>query len=170
MRIRLGLLLFAILLVPITARAVTVRDLIELKKAGLPDDVLVAVIDADRTIFTLDKDQILTLKKAGISETVLLKMLSTRREFDTPPEAPAPIPATSASVEELPGVVVIGGKAESKEPSADYPQFGYPLFFMSYPIWGTPPPRGHRPPPAPFFPYEQRGFGRFINDGWIGKP
>ena len=77
------LLVAAALLFPTSASAVSVRDIIELARAGLPDDVLVAVIDADRTIFTLDKEQILELKKAGVSNTVLLKMLRTGREFET---------------------------------------------------------------------------------------
>ena len=169
MRFRLALLLCAILAVPSAAHAVTVRDLMELAKAGLADDVLVAVIDADRTIFTLDKDQILALKKAGISEKVLLKMLGTRKEFDTPPETVAESSAPSSA--ELPGVVIIGGETAPKERTYDNPAFGYPYFYLSYPIWGVTPPRGHhRPPAAPFIPNVQRGFGRFMNDGWIGRP
>jgi hypothetical protein len=142
--------------------------------------VLVAVIDADRTIFTLDKDQILTLKKAGITEKVLLKMLGTRREFDTPPAsakasagqaAPEAADATQATAAaELPGVVIIGGKTEPKERAYDNAPFLYPYFYMTYPIWGAPRRDHHRVPAAPFFPAAEGGFGRFINDGWIGRP
>jgi hypothetical protein len=173
MLLRTVLALFVLIALPSAAGAVTLRDIIELSKAGLPDDVLAAVIDADRTIFTLDKDQILELRKAGVSKAVLLKMLATRREFDEPPPADERPAITTTSSVELPGVVIIGGESESARPRArgyemrfDYPQY----FYMPYPIWGTAPPGGHRPPPAPFLPPDQRGFGRFINDGWIGKP
>ena len=34
------------------AEALTVRDVVELSKAGLSDDVLLALIEVDRTVFT----------------------------------------------------------------------------------------------------------------------
>ena len=175
MRVRIALVLGALLVTPLAADAITLRDIIELSKAGLSDEVLTAVIDADRTIFTLDKDQILELKKAGVSQAVLLKMLASRREYDTP-EATAPVPETVTSAADVPGVVIIGGNAGDDRRSQrdrsyrDTGEFGYPFFYMTYPIWGVAPSRGHRPPPAPFLPADQRGFGRFINDGWIGRP
>ena len=36
------------------ADALTVRDVIELSKAGLSDSVLLALIDVDRTVFSID--------------------------------------------------------------------------------------------------------------------
>jgi hypothetical protein len=175
MRVRIALLLGALLMLPVAADAITIRDIIELSKAGLSDELLTAVIDADRTVFTLDKDQILELKKAGVSQAVLLKMLASRREFDRPP-AGTPATETVTSEADLPGVVIIGGNA-GDEPRGrgergyrDTGEFGYPFFYMTYPIWGVAPSRGPRPAPAPFLPADQRGFGRFINDGWIGKP
>ena len=157
------LLLLAALLVPATASAVTVRDIIELSKAGLPDDVLIAVIDADRTIFTLDKEQILTLKEAGVSRAVLLKMLRTRREFDAPP-APAPEVTTSAAPPPQPGLVVIGA-APPPPVTVVVPQY----FYVPVPIWGVAAPHAPRTPPQPFMPAERRGFGRFMNDGWVDR-
>jgi hypothetical protein len=165
------LLFVAALLVPASAGAVTVRDIIELTRAGLPDDVLVAVIDADRTIFTLDKDQILELKKAGVSKQVLIKMLRTRREFET---VAAPEDATPAATESRipqPEVVVIGAQPAPPPVTVVVPQY----FYVPYAIWGTPvpphgAPRGPRTPPAPFLDPAYRGFGRFINDGWVGRP
>ena len=44
---------------PTVARAVSTRDLIELSKAGLGDEVLVALIEADGTVFNLDAPKIL---------------------------------------------------------------------------------------------------------------
>ncbi len=158
------LLFVAALLVPVSAGAVTVRDIIELTKAGLPDEVLVAVIDADRTIFTLDKDQILELKRAGVSKQVLIKMLRTRREFETA-SAPEDVTPTTESRIPQPEVVVIGAQPAPPPVTVVVPQY----FYVPYAIWGTPTPRHPRTPPAPFLDPSYRGFGRFINDGWIDR-
>jgi hypothetical protein len=151
------------------AYAVSVRDIIELTKAGLSDDVLIAVIDADRTIFTLDKEQILTMKEAGVSEAVLLKMLRSRREFDAPVETYVPPQVETVPIEvaaPAPHVVVIEKPAP---PVVVTPQY----YFYPW-IWGRPSHRGDGPQqPAiaqPFMAPDARGFGRFINDGWIGRP
>ena len=62
---------------PTVARAVSTRDLIELSKAGLGDEVLVALIEADGTVFNLDAPKILELRAAGVSERVITAMLAT---------------------------------------------------------------------------------------------
>jgi len=171
---RVALLTLVTLLAPAAAGAVTIRDIIELTKAGLSDAVLTAVIDADRTIFTLDARQILELKEAGVSETVLLKMLRTRREFErpadvspggqtpiaAPTETAGPVPVTGAA----PGLVVIG----SAPPACDVTIKQY--FIVPAPLWGRPPSGASRGPAPPVLAPEHRGFGRFINDGWIGRP
>ncbi|MGH9371223.1 MAG: hypothetical protein ACRD15_06800 [Vicinamibacterales bacterium] len=160
------LLLVAALLVPASASAVTLRDIIELTKAGLPDDVLVAIIDADRTIFTLDKDQILELKKAGVSKQVLLKMLRTRREFESSPmSGEEATPAVTESRIPQPEVVVIGAQPAPPPVTVVVPQY----FYVPYAIWGTPTHRVPRTPPPPFLDPGYRGFGRFINDGWVDR-
>jgi hypothetical protein len=175
MVLRVTLLLVTLVLLPAVADAVTIRDIIALSKAGLPDDILSAVIDADRTIFTLDAEQILELKRAGVSDAVLLKMVRSRREFDTPPSPPQ-ASAADAPPEVAPEVVIIGGtksEDERRESRAhEYRGFGVfdgPYYYVPFPLWGTTAPRGHRAPAAPFIAPEQRGFGRFMNDGWIGR-
>jgi len=168
-------MLFLIVLaaVPAPADAVTIRDIIALSKAGLSDEILSAVIDADRTIFTLDAEQILELRRAGVSDDVLLKMVRTRREFE-PAAAPLETTANTPVEQVAPQVVIIGGESSRDEPRRDDPYgsrtfgvFDGPYYFVPFPLWGSAP-RGHRAP-APFIAPEQRGFGRFMNDGWIGK-
>lgn len=165
------MVLLGALLLPVSASAVTVRDIIELTRAGLSDDILVALIDADRTIFTLDKEQILELKKAGVSRTVMLKMIRSRKEFEPPADAVAPSPAPVAPPEVIviapqpapPPVVVVA-------PPVVTPPYVVPHFVVSpYSIWGVP--LHHRPvgAPPPVLAPEYRGFGRFINDGWIDR-
>lgn len=174
MALRVMLLLLAIVVVPASVEAVTIRDIIALSKAGLSDEILSAVIDADRTIFTLDAEQILELRRAGVSDAVLLKMVRSRREFDKP-TAPEETPAEAKAQEVAPQVVIIGGDSKKDDARSDdsrwrgYGVFDGPYYFVPFPLWGTGAPRGHRGPAAPFIAPEQRGFGRFMNDGWIGK-
>jgi hypothetical protein len=170
MTLRATLLVFAVLALPAVADAITIRDIIALTKAGLPDEVLTAVIEADRTIFTLDAEQILELRKAGVSDAVLLKMVRSRREFEP---APAPLPQESAlpPQEVAPQVVIIGGTPREEDVRTNAPTFEEGrYYFVPFPLWGSPAPRHPRVPAAPFLAPDARGFGRFMNDGWIGRP
>jgi hypothetical protein len=87
---RLALLLLIILpLVPARADALTLRDVMELTKAGLGDDVLVALIEVDRSVFSVDAETIKSLKKAGVSEKVIVALVRSGR---TPAPQPEPTP------------------------------------------------------------------------------
>jgi hypothetical protein len=176
MPLRVAVILLALVVVPASADAVTIRDIIALSKAGLPDEILSAVIDADRTIFTLDAEQILELRRAGVSDAVLLKMVRSRREFDAPP-ASTQASSEAAPQEIAPHVVIIGGDskkddsraAESTETGRGFGAFDGPYYYVPFPLWGTAAPRHPRTPAAPFVSPDARGFGRFMNDGWIGR-
>lgn len=91
-----ALLLLLVLAIPSTARGVTVRDIVELSKAGVSDSILIALIDADRTVFWLDRAQILDLLGAKVSEAVILKMLATREAETAAAAAAAEPPPTGA--------------------------------------------------------------------------
>ena len=165
MILRRCILALGLLCLPVTADAVTVRDIIELTKAGLSDDIITALIDADRTMFTLDADQIVELKRAGVTPVVLLKMVRSRREFEPSVETPVAYePPPVAQDEPPPQIVVIGAQPEPPPPPAVMVPYYVPV-----PIWGTR--SWHRSvssPAMPFMPPDTRGFGRFINDGWRG--
>jgi len=79
------------------AEAVTVRDVIELSKAGLSDSVLLALIDVDRSVFAMDASTLKQLKSAGVSDAVIVAMIKSGREarVEAPPplvQEPAPMP------------------------------------------------------------------------------
>jgi hypothetical protein len=139
-----------VLSLPAAARAVTLDDLIALAKAGVSAEILVAVIDADRTIFNLNTDEIVLLKKAGIPNAVIVKMLGTAREFVI--EAPPPL--------------IVGADRPSAVETSPVPTFmaSGPYFVMPYPIFVAP-----VVPVVPVVPgvpaTTVRGFGRFMNDG-----
>ena len=75
--------------------AVSVRDIVELSRAGLGDEVILALIDIDPVQYDLDAQRVLELKNAGVSERVLAAMLRSGRSAP-PVVTPVPPPAGSA--------------------------------------------------------------------------
>jgi hypothetical protein len=144
------------------AFAVSVADIVALAKAGLGDDVLIALIQTDNTVFPLDAQRILELRAAGVSERVIIEMLKNGR---TRPDA--------SSAPEL-GYIPYDGMPSSEVPQppaapvvvqvqAPQPALASPIFYFPYPMVSTL--RGgvrHRGVGTGY-----RGFGRFINDGWV---
>jgi hypothetical protein len=88
MRRLLPLLLVAFAFVPSRADALTLRDVLELTRAGLGDDVLLALIEVDRPVFPIDAETLKTLKDGGVSQKVIVAMIKSGRT--QPPPAPEP--------------------------------------------------------------------------------
>jgi hypothetical protein len=63
-----------------TALAVTASQLVDLMKAGLGDDVLIALIQTDGSTFQLTAADILALHRQGLSDKVILAMQATARK------------------------------------------------------------------------------------------
>jgi hypothetical protein len=68
------------------ADALTVRDVVELSRAGLGEEVLLALIEVDQSVFPIDTATLRSLKAAGVSERVIVAMVRSAR---TPAPAPA---------------------------------------------------------------------------------
>ena len=86
-------------LVPARVSALTVQDVIELTRAGLGDDILLALIDVDPSVFPIDSATLKRLKEAGVSERVIIAMIRSARlpaimaePVAVEPPAPAPEP------------------------------------------------------------------------------
>ena len=77
-------------LLPLRADALTVRDILELTRAGLGEEILLTLIDVDRSVFPIDTATLKRLKDAGVSERVILAMIRSAR---MPAPAPEPIAA-----------------------------------------------------------------------------
>jgi hypothetical protein len=94
-------LIFAVVMAMGAARAeaLSVRDIIELSKTGLSDDVLIALIEVERQVFPVDTATLKSLKESGVSEKVMLAMVRSGRT--QPPPAPQPV---APAVLEEPGV------------------------------------------------------------------
>jgi hypothetical protein len=107
-----SLVLAAGVMVPTAASAaVTVDQIVQLSRAGVTEAVILALIDRDKTIFTLEPEQLVTLKAQGVSDTVILAMLkSGRDEGERAAQAAADLNNgfIMSSLSTAPDVVVVG--------------------------------------------------------------
>jgi hypothetical protein len=89
------------------AEALSVRDVIELSKAGLGEEVLLALIEVDPSIFAIDAPTLKQLKAAGVSERVIVAMIKSGRTPCPDPVAAAdPEPASIPRSREPEAVVI----------------------------------------------------------------
>jgi hypothetical protein len=127
-------------LAPVVASAATIEEIVRLSKSRVSDDVILALIERDKTIFTIGPDDLVALKSDGVSEAVVVAMLKSGRAEG---EAAVARQAAQAAAERAevawltPNVVVVGH-------GPDRPNTGY------YDRFSSPP----RPWPlsAEFFP------------------
>lgn len=70
------------------AEAITAQDIIGLARAGLGEEVLLALIEVDGSIFSIDPATLTELKKAGISDRVIEAMVRSGRNPAPPPQPP----------------------------------------------------------------------------------
>jgi hypothetical protein len=99
------------------AEALTTRDIIELTRAGLGEDVLLALIEVDGSVFAIDPATLKALKAAGVSEKVIVALVRSGRE---PAVVPSPMPAVDPPPAEAdpapqPQVVVIDHHEPARE-------------------------------------------------------
>ena len=59
------------------AQAVTLRDLIDLSRSGLSDDILIALVEAEQSVFRLDAIDVQHLKQQGLSDRLVIHLLQT---------------------------------------------------------------------------------------------
>jgi hypothetical protein len=106
-----ALLVAAFAIAPAPLYAVTVEQIVALSKAGVSEAVILALLDRDRTVLTIDPEQLVSLKRDGLSDTLLTAMLRNGRD-GAEDAARAVSDANAASVlaalDSSPGVVIIG--------------------------------------------------------------
>ena len=106
------------------AEALTVRDIIELSRSGLGEEVLLALIEVDRGIYAIDTKTLKSLKEAGVADRVIVAMVRSGRE----PVVPEPAPVEARAEEQRapePQVVVI---EHHEEPRVREVMVPYPIF------------------------------------------
>jgi hypothetical protein len=134
MRVILGKLvlmstILACALMPSTASAVTLDEVIGLARSGVTESIILALIDRDKTVFTIAPDQIAKLHRDGLSEAVILALLkSGREEGDQAANADAASNAAwiMASMPTEPLLVIVGH-------GPDRPNVAHPDGFYSGP-------------------------------------
>jgi hypothetical protein len=129
-------LLLLVVLVPVSASAATVDEVVAMSKAGVSESVILALIDRDRTIFSLQADDLVKLKQQGVSDRVVMAMLRSGR--DVAPEANAvvepeptavPQPADTTSYQPPPV------SETTAQPAAPYSgEFGSVVYAVPYPV------------------------------------
>src|SRR6185503_2903615 len=101
----------------------------ELSKAGLSDQVLIALIEVDRGVFSVDTDTLKKLKNEGVSDPVIVAMIRSGR-MPAPAVQPPPVqntdPAPAEETPREPQVIVIDH--HDQQPPA--PQVMYPVGYV----------------------------------------
>jgi hypothetical protein len=104
------------------AAAVTLEELFSLKANGLSDDILVALIETDGSMFQLLPEDVVELYRRGLSERVILAMIATARRQSPPQAQPSPgeipVPAPVAQTLIQPVQVVNSAPVEVYVPVA----------------------------------------------------
>lgn len=81
---RVFLLLPILLVLAGRADALTLRDIVELNRSGLGEEVLLALIEVNQQIYTIDNETILGLREAGLSEKVIVAIVRSGRTNQQP--------------------------------------------------------------------------------------
>jgi hypothetical protein len=84
---------------PAAAQTLTTKDILDLTKAGLSQEALIALIDVHRSVFPVDRDTLMNLKAQGVSDNVIVAMIRSGRDPVPPPPPPPPAPTPSVIVD-----------------------------------------------------------------------
>lgn len=161
-----SLILVTLLLTPVasvSAQTVTTKDIVELSKSGLGEEVLLALIDVHRPVFPIDTETLKGLKESGVPRNVILAMIRSGRQAPATPE-PA-VAAIEQSAAPLPQVVVV----EHERPYLE-PRIREVAVPVAVPIYVPVPARGYRgsvrPTPKPVEPVYWGHGGKLRPDAW----
>lgn len=104
---RIALIVLPLLtLFPLRADALTIRDIVELTRAGVGEEILLALIEVDPSVFPIDTATLKMLKNERVSERVIVAMVRSGRSQPAEAETAAPVVIEQPPAPE-PQVVVI---------------------------------------------------------------
>jgi len=94
-------------LAPVAADAITLKEIVQLSRAGLGEEVLLALIEVEQKVFAIDSETLRMLKDQGVSERVIVALIRSGR-MQPAPEQPTAAPALEPPMmQPEPQVVVI---------------------------------------------------------------
>jgi hypothetical protein len=166
------------------AEAITLREIVELTRAGLGDDILLALIEVDQRVFAIDPDTLKALKDAGVSTRVIVAIVKSGRTPAPPAEpmvemvAPEPPPPQVVVVDRpvvhevavpFPVYVAVGSRSRvrHRQPPSVAPQT--PLAPYEIPTVTPPRPERHKYPTHAEPVYWGWG-GKLRPDAWQPAP
>ena len=143
------LIAIALVALPVPAGAqmsdgqtLTVAQVIELSRAGLGEEALLALIEVNRPVFPVDVDTLKRLKDAGVPPNVIVAMIRSGRTMPPQPEPPLPAdPVEPVPVAQPPVVIV----EHHDEPVVREVPVAYPVY-VAVPVGRTRADRHLRPP------------------------
>ena len=114
---RVVVLAVVLSVLPAVARAQqtpSLRDIVELSKAGVAEEILLALIEVHRPVYPVDPETLKGLKAAGVSSKVMVAMVKSGREQTaTSAVAVAPVAPAQPVTAPPPQVVVIEHEREA---------------------------------------------------------
>jgi hypothetical protein len=167
---------------PARAEAITLREIVELTRAGMSDEVLLALIEVDQRVFAVDPETLKSLKDAGVSPAVIVAIVKSGRMPQPQPEPvvevlpPEPPPPQVVVVERpvvhevpvavpVPVYVAVGGRSHGAH--REQPYIVTPTPFVPF---GTPVLSVERPEPRKRPEPVYWGFGGKLRpDAWQPK-
>lgn len=151
---------------PRAAAALTVRDVVELTRAGLGEETLLALIDVDASVFPIDASTLTTLKTAGVSERVIVAMIRSGRNSTAALAAvPAPAPEmTAAEPAPAPQVIVVEHHDQTPQVWVREVPVAVPVYFPTREREGAR--EGHQPTPEKTEPVYWGFGGKLRPDAW----
>jgi hypothetical protein len=146
----------------------SLRDVIELSKAGVGDEVLLALIEVHRPVYPVDPDTLKSLKEAGVAPNVIIAMIRSGRQPAAPLVGPAadvpPRPMYEPAPSPQPQVVVIEHEHQAPPAREVVVPVAVPVQYPVYSRWVYPI-RQHGPDVDP--PKKPRA--EPVYWGWGGK-
>jgi hypothetical protein len=95
-------------LTPVPADALTLKEIVQLSRAGLGEEVLLALIEVEQKVFAIDPDTLRMLKDQGVSERVIVALIRSGRVQPAPDQLTTAVSVPEPQlVQPEPQVVVI---------------------------------------------------------------